>query len=117
MFRSGVNELEPLLASILTGETHAQVKAIALLDGDKFRFANELWVRTLYEFASSYHHSVLNRDHLVQSLVPLYRGMLYSFLVQHANASGEDMEADSELLGLEFERQKPYLVERWKSAK
>jgi hypothetical protein len=117
MFRSGVNELEPLLASILTGETHAQVKAIALLDGDKFRFANELWVRTLYEFASSYHHSVLNRDHLVQSLVPLYRGMLYSFLVQHANASAEDMEADSELLGLEFERQKPYLVERWKSAK
>jgi hypothetical protein len=117
MFRSGVNELEPLLASILTGETLAQVKAIALLGSDNFRFANELWVRTLYDFAASYHHAVLNRDHLVQSVVPLYRGMLYSFLVQHANSSADEMEADAEQLGLEFERQKPYLVERWKGAK
>jgi hypothetical protein len=117
MFRSGVNELEPLLASILTSETHAQVKGIALLDSGKFRFSHELWVRTLYEFAASYHHAVLNRDHLVQSLVPLYRGMLYSFLAQHGNAPAEEMEADTELLSLEFERQKPYLVERWKDAK
>jgi hypothetical protein len=117
MFHSGVNELEPLLASILASETHAQVKAIALLDAERFRFANELWVRTLYDFAASYHHAVLNRDHLVQSVVPLYRGMLYSFLVQHANSSADEMEADTEELGLEFERQKPYLVERWKSAK
>ena len=117
MFRSGVNELEPPPASILTGETHAQVKAIALLGSDNFRFANELWVRTLYDFAASYHHAVLNRDHLVQSVVPLYRGMLYSFLVQHANSSADEMEADAEQLGLEFERQKPYLVEQWKGAK
>jgi hypothetical protein len=117
MFRSGVNELEPLLASILTRDTHAQIKAISLLDADKFRFANELWVRTLYEFAASYHHEVLNRDHLVQSVVPLYRGLLYSFLLQHANSSAEEMETDAEQLGLEFERQKPYLVERWKGEK
>ena len=117
MVRSGVNELEPLLASILTRDTHAQVKAIALLDADKFRFANELWVRTLYEFAGSYHHEVLNRDHLVQSVVPLYRGLLYSFLMQHANSSADEMEADAEQLGLEFERQKRYLVERWKGEK
>jgi len=117
MFRSGVNELEPLLASILASETHAQVKAIALLDAERFRFANELWVRTLYDFAASYHHAVLNRDHLVQSVVPLYRGMLYSFLVQHANSSADEMEAGAEQLGLEFERQKPYLVERWKGEK
>ena len=117
MFCSGVNELEPLLASILTRDTHAQVKAIALLDADKFRFANELWVRTLYEFAASYHHEVLNRDHLVQSVVPLYRGLLYSFLMQHANSSADEMEADAEQLGLEFERQKPYLIERWKGEK
>jgi len=117
MFRSGVNELEPLLTSILTSDTHAQIKAIALLDAEKFRFANELWVTTLYEFAASYHHAVLNRDHLVQSVVPLYRGMLYSFLLQHASSSAEEMEADAEQLGLEFERQKPYLVERWKGEK
>ena len=113
LFRSGVTELEPILASILAKDTHAQIKAIALTDRAKFHFAGELWVKTLYEFAASYHHAVLNRDHLVQALVPLYRGRLYSFLLEHANSSPEAMEAQSELLCQEFERQKPHLLERW----
>jgi predicted metal-dependent enzyme (double-stranded beta helix superfamily) len=94
-------------------DTHAQIKAIALSDRAKFRFAAELWVKTVYEFAASYHHEVLNRDHLVQALVPLYRGRVYSFLLEHANSSAEEMEAQSEILCQEFERQKPYLLERW----
>jgi glucosylglycerate synthase len=113
LFRSGVSELEPILASILRKDTHAQIKAIALSDRAKFHFAPELWVTTLYEFAASYHHTVLNRDHLVQALVPLYRGRLCSFLLENANSSAEAMEAQTEILCQEFERQKPYLVERW----
>jgi hypothetical protein len=113
LFRSGVNELEPILASILAKDTHAQIKAISLTDRAKFHFAGELWVKTLYEFAASYHRAVLNRDHLVQALVPLYRGRLYSFLQEHANSSPEAMETQSESLCQEFERQKPYLLERW----
>ncbi len=114
LFRSGVSELEPILASILAQDTHAEIKAIALSDRSNFHFPAELWVKTVYEFAASYHHAVLNRDHLVQALVPLYRGQLYSFLLEHANASAEAMETQSEALCQEFERQKPYLVERWK---
>jgi hypothetical protein len=113
LFRSGVSELEPILGSILSQDTHAQIKAIALSDRTKFHFAAELWVKTLYEFAASYHHTVLNRDHLVQALVPLYRGRLYSFLLEHTNSSAETMEAQSEILCQEFERQKPYLIDRW----
>jgi hypothetical protein len=113
LFRGGVSELEPILASILAQDTHAQIKAIALSDLSKFHFPVELWVKTVYEFAASYHHTVLNRDHLVQALVPLYRGQLCSFLLEHANSSAEAMEAQSEVLCQEFERQKPYLIERW----
>ena len=115
LFRSGVNELNPILASILTPDTHAQIKAIAALDRAKFRFAIELWVKALYEFAAASHHAVLNRNHLVQALVPLYRGRLYSFLLEHPNSSGGEMEAESEIMCREFERQKPYLIDRWKA--
>jgi hypothetical protein len=45
--------------------------------------------------------------------VPLSRGRIYSFLQEHHDSSPEDIEAHSESLCLEFERQKPYLVERW----
>ena len=114
LFRTGVSELEPILASILSQDTHAQIKAIALNDRSGFHFPAELWVKTVYEFAASYHHTVLNRDHLVQALVPLYRGQLCSFLLEHSDSSAEAMETQSEALCQEFERQKPYLVERWK---
>jgi len=113
LFRGGVNDLEPLLSKILTADTHAQIKAIAMVDAERFRFSAELWVKTLYEFAGSYHRAVLNRDHMVQALVPLYRGRLYSYVMEHAQAPAELMEKDAEMVSQEFERQKPYLIERW----
>lgn len=115
MFRSGVTELEPILSSILDPETHSEIKSIVSLEEGKFRFKSHLWVRTLYDFAASYHHAVINRDHLIQALVPLYRGMTYSFLVEHSDSSPVEMEAASEMLCVEFELQKPYLRERWKA--
>jgi hypothetical protein len=115
MFRSGVTELEPILSSILDPETHSEIKSIVSLEEAKFRFRSDIWVRTLYDFAASYHHAVINRDHLVQALAPLYRGMTYSFLAEHSDSSPGEMEAASELLCGEFELQKPYLMERWKA--
>jgi glucosylglycerate synthase len=115
MFRSGVTELEPILSSILDPETHSEIKSIVSLEEGKFRFKSDVWVRTLYDFAASYHHAVINRDHLVQALAPLYRGMTYSFLAEHSDSSPAEMEAANEMLCVEFELQKPYLRERWKA--
>jgi glucosylglycerate synthase len=113
MFRNGVAELGPILSSILDPETHAQINGIVECKGGSCRFRPELWVRALYDFASSYHHSVINRDHLVQALVPLYRGMTYSYLMEHSESSADEMEAANENLCAEFARQKPYLTEKW----
>jgi hypothetical protein len=115
MFRNGMAELGPILSSILDPETHAELKSIVALEENTFRFRTDLWVRTLYDFAASYHHAVINRDHLVQALIPLYRGMTYSFLMEHADSSAAEMEAVSESLCVEFERQKPYLTDKWKA--
>lgn len=113
MFRNGVAELGPILSSILDPETHAEINKIVGCKERTFRLQPELWVRTLYDFAASYHHAVMNRDHLVQALVPLYRGMTYSFLMEHADSSATELEAVNESLCAEFERQKPYLMEKW----
>jgi hypothetical protein len=114
LFLSGAAGLSDVLKSILTPETHAELQRIATEEDRKFRYPDELWVKTLYEFAASYHHAAIDRDHLIQALVPLYRGRIYSFLQEHHDSSPEDIEAHSENLCLEFERQKPYLVEKWK---
>jgi len=113
LFRTGVKGLDSVLSSILTPETHEQLREIAGHEPEKFHFSSGLWVRTLYEFAAAYHRTVIARDHILQALVPLYRGHLYSFLLEHGESSSDEIEADSETLCLEFERQKPYLIERW----
>jgi hypothetical protein len=113
MFCSGVADLEPVLQSILSPQTLEQLKQTACLDENKFRYPDELWVKALYEFAASYHSSVISRDHIIQALVPLYRGRAYAFLTQNMNSSPEGIEQHIETLSQAFERLKPYLLERW----
>jgi hypothetical protein len=115
MFRNGVAELGPILGSILDPETHAEINSIVACEENTFRFRSDLWVRTVYDFAASYHHAVINRDHLVQALIPLYRGMIFSFLMEHSHSSAAEIESANEKLCVEFERQKPYLTEKWQA--
>ncbi len=113
MFRSGVGDLEQVLKSILSASTLGQLQQAAALPEESFQFSDELWVRTAYEFAASYHHDVINRDHILQALAPLYRGRAYAFLTQNLDAPAEALEVRIAALCSTFERLKPYLLELW----
>jgi glucosylglycerate synthase len=115
MFVRGVSELESVFQSILSPSTLAELKGIASLSEEEFRYPAELWVRTVYEFAAAYQNSVINRDHIIQALAPLFRGRVFTFVVENRNSSANDVAHNIETLCLEFERLKPYLLEIWKS--
>ena len=115
MFSTGVAELESVFQSILSPSTLAELQRIARLGEEDFQYSAELWVRTVYEFAASYQKSVINRDHIVQALAPLFRGRVCTFLNENRNASAHDVENNIEALCLEFERLKPDLLRMWKS--
>jgi hypothetical protein len=113
MFSIGVGELESVFQSILSPSTLAELQAIARVDDGLFRYSAELWVKTVYEFAAAYHKSVISRDHIIQALAPLFRGRALTFLVENRGGSADDVERNIETLCLEFERLKPYLLEKW----
>jgi len=115
MFSTGVAELESVFQSILSPSTLAELQRIARLGEEDFEYSAELWVRTVYEFAASHQKSVINRDHIVQALAPLFRGRVCTFLNENRNASAHDVENNIEALCLEFERLKPELLRMWKS--
>jgi len=117
MFSQGVSELGSVLQVILTAETLVELQSVASADEATFRLSGELWVKTVYEFAASYQKSVMNRNHILQALVPLYRGRMFTFLTQNRVASSAEVANDIENLCLEFERMKPYLLERWDGRK
>ena len=114
MFSSGADQLSSVLESIVSPKTMQAIRQIAKMDERDFRFPDNLWAKTVNEFASSYHHSVINRDHLLQALTPLYRGRVSSYILENARAGPEDVERKLESLRHEYQALKPYLIEKWK---
>ena len=117
MFQSGVAELEPVLRSILSAATLQELQRISSAPEDRCSYPDDIWVRTVYEFASAYHKSVINRDHVIQALAPLYRGKTYSFLMENRETSAEQVQSSLESLCQTFEGMKPYLLEMWDGRK
>lgn len=115
MFSTGVAELYSVFQSILSPSTLAELQRIARGSDAAFEYPAELWVKTVYEFAASFQQSVINRDHIIQALAPLFRGRACAFLTENRNSSPNDVEKNIEELCLEFERLKPYLLRMWKS--
>jgi glucosylglycerate synthase len=114
MFQTGIRDLDTIFRSILSPPTLTELHSIATLGEEDFNYPASLWVRTVYEFAVSYRKSTISRDHVLQALAPLYRGRMFTFLLENRNASGEEVEANIEILCREFEELKPYLLELWK---
>ena len=113
MFRSGVDELTSILQKILVPATLESLREITKLGDQEFRFPDELWAKTVFEFASAYHHPSINRDHILQALTPLYRGRIGAFLRENEGAGSDTVAEKLEALHRQFEDLRPYLVERW----
>lgn len=112
-FRHGITDLDSIMTSILSPGTLLDVKALAASADDDFNYGDELWVKTVYDFAASYHRSVINRDHLLQALAPLYQGRASAFVTQNHAAGAPELEERLAQLSQQYERGLPYLNERW----
>ena len=111
-FRLGVRDLTGIWELVLAPETLSEV--LALESGGRIRFPDDLWARVVYDFALGHHYSVVHRDHLLRSLTPLYLGRTAAFVTATRTLGAPASQAQLELVGAAFERQKPYLVEHWR---
>jgi hypothetical protein len=112
-FQQGLRDLERIYRSFLSPSTMEGLVAAAQESGDGFHVPDALWVRLVYEFAAAYHGKLLDRDHLLQSLIPLYLGRTGSFVLDVREADAVMVEEKIEVLAREFEAQKSYLLESW----
>jgi len=117
MFTFGVAQLEPVFISILSPATHDELRRLAALSEEQFAFPEQLWARTVYEFAAAYHKAVIGRDHIVQALVPIFRGRALTFVTQNRDAGEAEVEKQMEAVCDAFEREKPYLLQLWDGGK
>ncbi len=116
-FRQGLVDLRPVWELMLAPETLQVLHATADLPPHRFDIPDEAWARTVYDCAAAFHRQVLNREHLVKAMTPLYLGRTASFVVETEGLTTREAEERIEELGRVFEQRKPYLLERWGAAK
>ncbi len=113
-FQLGLADLQPVWRQVLREETLAGLLPLKTVAPQQFRIPDELWVRVVYDAALAYHDRVMPREHLLKALTPLYLGRTATFVLETQALTTTEAERRIEQLCDAFEKQKPYLVERWK---
>lgn len=113
-FRQGLRDLGSIWEDILAPDTLGEILALEGAGAGRFVFPDDLWARVVYDFALGHRYGVVHRDHLLRSLVPLYLGRTAAFVLATAPSDAVASQAVLDAVGVAFERQKPYLVARWR---
>lgn len=114
-FRRAHRDLEEAVwAEVLPPLGILQWRRLATASLETFRVADNLWARTLYDFALAHRLRVIARDHLLASLTPLYLGWLASLMLEQKGAPLPALEERLDRLTAAFVAEKPYLIAQWR---
>lgn len=112
-FRIGVRDLDVLYQSFLPDDILCTLHRLAEAPKEQFAFPDRDWVWLIFHLALACHRRVMNTEHIIKSLTPLYLGKVASFVIETWNSSAEEVEGRLEELCLTFEREKPALINIW----
>jgi len=114
-FRLGIRNLQDLWSAVLPPATLLEIRRVANTPPESFTLPDDLWCRTVFDFALGYRTRSLSRSHLLGAFLPLYLGWLASFVCEMQSATHAQSEVRLERLCQAYEAQKPYLISRWRS--
>ncbi|MFH1702472.1 MAG: glycosyltransferase [Nitrospirota bacterium] len=112
-FRLGVKELMGIWKEFIPQDVTDFLQEAEGLPRDKFHVPDVMWVKTIYSFAIAAHKKLLNKEHLLKSLTPLYLGKVASFVLEMWESSASEVEEKIERLCMSFEHEKNYLLTNW----
>jgi hypothetical protein len=113
-FRLGYQDLQGIWSLVLPPAALLEYKKLSRLPESQFRLPDDLWARTIYDFALAWRLRTMDRDHLLRAITPVYLGWVASSVLELQTAGPEEVEARQERLCVAFETQKRYLISRWR---
>ncbi len=112
-FYGGFSDYEDVWQTIFTKGVYEKLLEIRGMKEREFNFPTDLWARVLFDTAVAYRDEVAERDHMMDSLIPLYFGRTLSFVKKTKKMTIKQAEEAIEEDCMTFEMAKPYLVKRW----
>lgn len=111
-FRLAHNNLQEIWSLVLSPQSLLALKKLSLSQPSVFSMAPSLWARVVYDFMLAFHLRLMNRGHLLGALTPLYLAWVASTL-RSVTTDTTSLQHREET-AVAFEREKPYLVARWR---
>jgi glycosyltransferase involved in cell wall biosynthesis len=112
-FKLGAKELYYVWEIFLPEDALDFLCAAKDLSKDNFRMPDNIWVEIIYSFAIGAHKKLINKEHLLKSLTPLYIGRVASFVMETQDSNADEVENRIEELCLTFESKKEFLINNW----
>lgn len=112
-FRLGVKELMDIWKEFLPEGIIDFLNKAEGLPKEEFHIPDEIWVKIIYSFAIAAHKKLINKEHLLKSLTPLYIGKTASFVLETWESDAEKVEGKIENLCIAFENKKSLLIDKW----
>ena len=113
-FHDGFKEHEKLWQQVIpNNEFVALKKVLNIKKKEKFYYSTELWARILFNFSVAYRDGAIDRDLLIESMIPFYYSRVLSFYNKTVDYNVKDAEEYLENINGVFEGEKYYLIERW----
>ena len=109
--RRDIAEIKPLLEDVL--EPGLFLRVMENASGTTARLDDELWVRTVYGFATAIQHGRAAIDHLADMFAPLYMWRAAAFMADTASEPPDVIQGRLDALCEMFLRLKPALVASW----
>ncbi len=112
-FQDGFKENCKIWERAMLDDVYKKLLEIKDLKEKEFTFPTDLWARILFDMAIAYRNSIMDRDLMLDSLIPLYFGRTLSFVKKTKRMSIKQAEEAIEEDCITFEMTKPYLIKRW----
>lgn len=112
-FRLGIKELLDIWKMFLPIEIIHFLQKTSVVQKSEFHIPDEIWVEIIYSFAIAAHHKILNKEHLLKSLTPLYLGKVASFVIETWECNAIEVEEKINKLCTSFENEKSFLLDNW----
>jgi len=112
-FRLGVKELMKIWEGFISRDIAACLRRMEDVQKGAFHMPDEVWAEIVYSFAIASHRKIMNREHLLKSLTPLYIGKTASFVIETRDSDAQQVDQKIEQLCRVFESNKLFLNVNW----
>lgn len=113
-FKLGCRDLQEIWGVVLPPGALLELTKLSRLAPEHFRLPDALWARLIYDFALGHRLRIINQDHLLRAMTPLYLAWVASYALELGNAAPDAIAQRLEQLSLAFEAAKPYALSRWR---